>query len=1124
MTVPAREELIRELGTLPVGGREKRLFTLGRTHRADPALDGLIRGLAAGDEFERRTALTLSIAGRRAATPRELLGDPSASVRIRAAAAVGREGDAASIDMKLLDSLAEDARRVVLREIARRGPEVAERLVEPLAASRPREAAVVLVACGEPTVRRLLPALGPHVRKWRVLVRGHPNAVLDWIEAEMDATPSRAIWRAWQRFAVPLRCLTTLHGPAMLAFTVRRAPDDVIPACVLHRLGMWTRNHPREVFALLSRPPYRPTLASWGLPKQVAAEARHFTDEELAALACVLLEHPARLVSLLRALAPSRRAAVFEAACSGADKRDALWPNELLAVLPLAVRDRESQRILEWPAVHQDPTRRLDILAYRNLTEARGELEGACRTSDPDARAAAYRRLIEASSRHPAGISPTLALLDRTTAERDEVRAVVLGALGDVPVIRYRAEDGPILERLLRSAADAADCSAGTAGAVGRLALRLAGPEAEPSLAAVGLDALLRIVRRTGSSVVSLDRETVPAATAARVAETLRPALDEFRRREKHDVALALAAGPDPDGEARRILEPFLEAAIDSRDSAAARNAIAAWLRPRSSRAARVRKLLDADPSVVDVAPVLALLCEARDDWLEPLLAMERVEGRFLKGDVPFAPVATRGVVRWLPRLQEAYAARWERLAADATRDLGARRGAVIALAGSPVVTFARLRAFASSAETPILEAALLGFGRLDDGAGAVEALAAHLGGAHVHVAMPALRRRLLTMPPAPRDEVLQRVFERDDLKLTARKGLALLCGELPSARNIERVAAIGANPASHRDLRIAAGSAARRVLPDARAWSVLERLAGAADPDEASSVLAQSPDALGPDERRRYAALVNVGAQHLDVRVRTAAFAAFPAWSPGHEAAFAATAAKRLVDMTQGRDWNSACAALIDLSIDGDAADVVLDTARKLVAAPTDRDVDATPRRDRPARQRLAELVGGIAGLHEVYRRRLVALLDGLARALREDPTLGRLEARVRAAALFWDVPDVVARCAALAAEGDSDPTRIPEIREAIDGALDRDDATWTSGQVLGVADALAAPSWRSIADVFRSRTSVAGAHVALSLVVRVGRRTNWSEAAATRLRTLRAHADRAVRAAALDVVTAAE
>lgn len=1124
MAVPTRDELLRELGALPIGGRTRRLFTLGRMHHADSALDGLIRTLVAGGAFERRAALTLSVAGKRPAVAHGLLGDPSASVRIPAAVAVGRYGDAASLDVKLLDSLAEDARRVVLHGIARCRPEVAERLVDPLAAARPREAAIVLVACSEPTVRRLLPVLGPHVGKWRVLVRRRPAAVLAWIESEMDATPSRAIWRTWRRFAVPLGCLTTFHGPATLAFTVRRAPVDVIPTCALHRLGTWTRNHPREVFALLMRPAYRPTLSARGLPKPIAAEARHFTDEELAALGSVLVERPAHLVALLHALAPSRRAKVFDAACKGADKRDVLWPNELLAVLPHVVRDREAKRMLEWPTVREDPSRRLDILAYRNLSEVRGELETACRTADADARGVAYRRLIEASSRHPAGMTPTLAILERTTAERDDVRAVTLSALAAVPVNRYRAEHGPDIAKLLRSAADAADCSAATAGAVGRLALRLAGPDADAALATVGLDALLRIVRRMGSSLVSLDRDKIPASTAARVAEALRPALDEFRRREKHDVALALAAGPDPDGEARRLLDPFVEAAVDSRNTAEARNAIAAWLRPRSSRVARARQLLDADPSVIDVAAVLALVCEIRDDWLEPLLGMQRVEGRFRKGDVPFAPVARRGVAGWLPRLQEAYAVRWEQLATDATRDLGARRGAVIALAASPVVTIARLRAFASSSDAPIVEAALLGLGRLGDGTGAAEELAAHLGGAHVHAAMPALRRRLLTMPPSSRDEFLHGVLEREDVKLAARKDVALLLGEFPSTRNIERVAAIGANAKTHRDLRIAAGSAARRVLPDARAWNVLERLAGAADPDEALSVLAQSPDTLGADERRRYAALMNVGAQHGDVRVRTAAFVAFPAWSPGNEEAFAATAAKRLVDMTQGRDWRSACAALIDVCIDGGAADVVLDTARKLVAAPTDRDLDATPRRDRPARQRLAELVGGLVGLHELYRRRRVALIDGLAGVLREDPTLGRLEARVRATALFWDAPDVVARCTALAADADADPTRIPEMREAIDGALDRRDAMWTPSQVLGVADTLAAPPPRSIADVFRSRSSVAGAHVALSLVVQAGRRTNWSEAAATRLRTLRAHPDRAVRAAALDVVTSVE
>jgi hypothetical protein len=140
------------------------------------------------------------------------------------------------------------------------------------------------------------------------------------------------------------------------------------------------------------------------------------------------------------------------------------------------------------------------------------------------------------------------------------------------------------------------------------------------------------------------------------------------------------------------------------------------------------------------------------------------------------------------------------------------------------------------------------------------------------------------------------------------------------------------------------------------------------------------------------------------------------------------------------------------------------------------------------------------------------VPVLEEVANALREDPTLGRLETQTRVAMIFWNAPDAAARCVALAADAERDAPKLDHARDAVGSQLARPDVSSEAPDLLGVVDALAA------------RGSAAACTLAVTLLARAGERMGWSEAAAGRLRVLRGHRDHHVRAAALDVATAPE
>lgn len=136
MRTPTRTKLIEELRKLSAGARVRRLGEIGRGR--DGGLDALIAELWRGDALERAPALRLASASGRPTVIRELQPDPAASVRLPAAVEYARTGDSSTIRIALLDTLAEDARACLLRDLGRGRRDIADQLVDALVGVRPR--------------------------------------------------------------------------------------------------------------------------------------------------------------------------------------------------------------------------------------------------------------------------------------------------------------------------------------------------------------------------------------------------------------------------------------------------------------------------------------------------------------------------------------------------------------------------------------------------------------------------------------------------------------------------------------------------------------------------------------------------------------------------------------------------------------------------------------------------------------------------------------------------------------------------------------------------------------------------------------------------------------------------
>jgi hypothetical protein len=1112
MHVPTRAALLEQLDSLNHGARMAHLGRLGKEARGSAALTALMEELLAGDAYEAGIALQLARASRAEAPLLRALTHPSRMIRMLAAALAGPcIRDDAALE-RVLPDLAPAARRRVLKGVtlARRSA-LAERLVPQVLAQRgSTEAVLLLPALDEASVRRLLPEIGHQLKSWHTLVWRHPEAVLQYLQARFAAAAERERPTLFFRYHEALAELTHLRSAQVLALARDFATFEVMPTPLLTASRRLTRRHPEQIFDILMRPSLRGWLRNQGLPAGVLIEADAFSPEQLRALARVLGEMPHHLAALLGALAPSRRAALFAHAYEGIPARE--LPDVLLATLPHALRDTEAERRLSFREVRDSRDRLLATHALRAIEHAREPLTQAAFAAKAEDRSQALVYLVRATGLSRRGMTETLTHLMRLRNEQDPVRMAVLSELSTVPLSTFTAEHIPSLTELVVCVVEARDSSPTTRAALQRLAFRLIqGHANEPDgpLFQFAIATLKRLAGQSGSLALPSLEHNLPRGAELRITSALLPMIRSAAERDSHSLAITLAQALGRRAWNVDMLQALLEPATQASPDGTAWAAITLWLAPPGTRDVRVRKLLERDESTVTIPAVFQHLHRRRQEWLDPFLQGRRLRGRFAKAKTGWVPPAVSGFERWLPRQQRQLAALLMSIAEDGQRSAWERASVLYTLARIPVVTVDTLTPFFSKKDVPTAEAALGALAWIDRPETALPYLLEHLDSDRARVAMYAVPRVAGQVSGETLSATLASLLEREKLKVTVHKEVLRLLGTFRSARSLALLRQQWERPQLHRDVRIAVGHAARRLLDAEEAWELLGAMARSPDTYVAASLLDQSPSELRPEGRPRYAALVLEVARHPDLNVRRQAFTALPAWSPGSEEVVARAAAGRILDLEGGAEWREATQALVETVRDGIAFEHVSSTATALVTTSCAEKQNAMPERDLPARQRLLTLVATLRGLPRPVRLRLSAGLREIARVVATDASLWPESAGLRLGLLEWKDADAAATALlGLTHEVREEPLFDPALASVVAAAVGDLSAGWEPEVLLETAD----------------RVTEAAPLVALMLVKAAGERLHWREDAARRLRALREHLRPGIRAAARAILTANE
>jgi hypothetical protein len=1103
MRIPSREALLSELDSLGYGARLARVARLG--HEAGrTALAPLMAGLLAGDAHEACLALELARAAGDEAVLLRGLTHPSCRVQGRAAAFAGPFiRDDAALE-RALPELSPAVRRRFLKGVAleRRGA-LAARLL-PLVLSRhgAPEACILLPALEADAVRRLLPELGHALGSWRTLVLHHPDVVRDFLQSRLASAPERERASLFSRYRTALAELTLSRGAEVLALVRDFAPPDMLPSFLESTLPRLARRYPEQLFALLTRPAYRARLLVQGLPWGLPRHARAFSPDQRLALARALAEAPQQFARFLEALPPSERAGLFTHAFAGAPPR--LLPDALLTALPHALRDTEAVRQLTLREVQEDAERQLAMHALRAIEHAREPLQKAAFASKAEDRARALTLLVSSTGLSRRGLAETLTSLARLKNDQDPVRLAVLSELARLPLSLFTPEHLPALEAQVTYVVEARDTSRGTQSALQDLAFRLLRAHAtapESPLFRFALATLRRLAGQSGTLALPPLEKDLPRGTEHHLFAALLPLIRSASQRESHSLLLTLTQALGRRAWNVDMLQAMLEPLTEATPDWVAQSAIQHWLAPPRTRDARVRKLLDRDETVITLPRVFEHLHLRRQEWLDPFLAGRRLKGRFATGKTGWVPPATSGFHRWLPRQQARFTELLLRIARDTERSAWERMSVLRILPRLQGVTVDTFAFALESRDVPTAEAALEALASLDRPETALPLLLENLDGDRARVAMYAVPRVARLIAPETLSTALATLLSREKLKVTVHKEVLRLLGTFRTPQSLALLRQQWEQPRLHRDVRIAVGHAARQLLDDPEAWTLLEALARSEDTYVAKSLLDQHPALLPPEARPRYTALVLQVARHADLSVRKVAFNVLAVWSTGAEETVARAAAERVMDLASGAEWGEACKTLVEAVRDGQAFSHLVACVESLRSAPLSAQHDATPERDVPALQRLKGLCQALLELPRPVRLRLRSRLAEVARVLAVDTALWPESAALRLASLEWHDARVAAELLlTLAAEVREEPLFAPVLAATVTASVGHPSAEWQPEALLESSD----------------RVAPEAPLVALALVAAAGHRLHWREDAAGRLRALRQHPRAAVRAAA--------
>ncbi|MFE7767092.1 hypothetical protein [Streptomyces sp. NPDC057438] len=1128
----ASEELLAALEPLPFPARLTLTARTARRLADDGTLGPLLTELDGRGPYERRLAALAALVGRDAQFLASRLADPDPVVAGYARRAV-RE---LPVPDRAVEAAYADAPAVLRQRLARLlaaggRTALAERLVARVRADwGDAEAARLLPACSASFVARELPALAHAVDGWTRLAARHPDPVLDHAEralADRVGGQQRDDW--WRLHATTVAALAPRRPERVLTLLEGHGPSSLPPA-LCKGLGPLAALDVERVIAWIAAPGRRAQRHEPLPPPGVMRRLVRAEPSSLIALGRHWLSRGVNFASLMKAMAPGRRAAFVDAVSVGV--RD--WDVALgaLGLLPRERRWAEVRRAL----AESDGTgywwEDLDTVAHGPFDEARAELLAAVGRPDADDRALAWPLFVTCAALD-GGREAVTELLTvagrRLRNDRDPVRAAALGALAETHPRVFDSAHVPLLDAIAADALEARDTSADTTAALRTLAVRLLvahATDGEAGLRDCALRVLERLTRRVGVPDLGPLHRVLRRGQERQVFEALRPWLDAGAGRADFRLLLALATALGP--RARRLpeLQERLAAALERGDDDTFRTAAELWLAAPETRDERVADIVALEPSSVVLPPVRRVLTRRRTDLLDSLLAASPPYGRFLP-DGARRPLPDLGDSdRWLPRQQRAAVRLAGRAVADDSLPLDER--AALIRAAAPVPEFGRALALAHTddPEVVVAEAALGALPRTDRPQDTLAPLLEHAGGDRARVAVYAAGRAARFTAPSELAVALGALLTGErSVKVTARKEAGRLAARfLPPRQAISLLASTFRAPGRHPDVRAAVVRVLPPLLGEPEAWRLLDEVTDDDSRAVHEALLAVSPWELAETHRRAYATVI-LGTYGTALATSEgfgggyAVLRAMGVWCR-HAPELAEHVSGIVRDLADRTHWRSAEGVLRELAaselphpVGGAAPGSVLhDTVAALLAAlhTAEGAADALTDRDLPALQRLRSLTS-FAHVDGVRPE----LLEAVARQLAPEPLLVAERAH-----LLAQLADHTLEPAALL-------ERLGDLAEALEGAGVAT-AVHTAGRLRTYSPHHVHPRGAEALLTAAGRFAHEGGAVqgllAIGLVRATGGALGWPEEWRELLRQLRRHPDADVRQEAYEITTERE
>jgi hypothetical protein len=1101
--------------------RMKQMAAWGCEYKGDKAYrDLLVLLLESGSAYEGHLALTGASVTRDAQAILLALSHEKAGVRSRAARLLPEViGDGAS-DFPIeaqLDSLSHECRRQLLRSIVivfRQ--DWAERLLpHVLARYGGHEAATLLPACSEETVRLRLPELSYALHNWKMITQRYPDTVAVHFQDTLQQASHREKADVWWRFGTAIEMLCTLRPRIVLECALKLGPTSQLHPILRPRLGILMETSPDDVLKLLTNEEARGDLLNHGVPAGVLKRRKLFSIQQWTDLTSLLAQQPLHVAKVLDTLAPSWRGAIFEAAYKEEDRSKRVFPTLLLDVLPHRLRDQEAERMLGLREIQERRESTLEITARREIAQVRATLEGAASVSGAEERAAAYSRLIRSTILSRSGMDETLHFLTRIKNDQDPVRNTVMAELASCPAPLFTEDHIDELTLLADSVIEARDTSYGTRTSIENLAfilLRYHAMQPAGRLFQFALRTFTRMAMRDGQFMLrTMDWESVPDHALNLLADELYALGMEANKRESYTYILRMAGSFGKSVERLPKLQELLKELLQAKTVPS--QAVHYWLAPRKTRDERVKELLDKDPSFIYFHEVFTHLHQKRQEWLDPFISGAIIKGRHLSGKTIYLVPASDGFYRWLPRQQKALAVLLEKVSLDVKRNVYERSAAMKSLAKMPDYLSDQLTKLTKDGEVQIAESALHACSLGEQPEKALPILLNNLDSDRARVAMYAIPRCLRRVKPDQAASMLASLLDRDKLKITVRKEAIRLLGAFKSSEGMGLLLRESKKSNVHKDVAIAIGHAARQWLDDERSWDILKEMSLSPERDIVKSLLYQKPGELPDKDRPRYAQWIAEIAGRADGEVAVEAFQALQLWADGNEALLADSAGKAIMDMGNSVSWKVALYTLMFACRDGAINEALIGLCKSLAEKEEELQWNACGERDLPYRQRLLEVIDKAVSLPQHTRQRLLPLYEGMIGALARKESMKPAVIKLHLAMIDWNRADTaIAPLEQVIQIVQGKPHLLNYAYRFIIQAINASKGLWKPEELLGIVDHL------------KAQTPFEAQYVALPLLQAAGKLLLWNPACAERLRTYRKHEHEAIRLLALDIWTVNE